>query len=143
MDWTASTAWWALTGLLIAIELATGTFYLLMLAVGSAAAALSTYLDVGTSAQVGVAAVIGMVTTASWHLKRRRDAGLPAEADRAVNLDIGQTVNVPGWSADGTAQVQYRGAAWSVAHQGHEPPMAGEHVIVALDGNRLIVTPRR
>ena len=37
MDWSASTGWWLAAGVLVAAELATGTFYLLMLALGAAA----------------------------------------------------------------------------------------------------------
>ena len=36
-----STVWWLVTGVLVAAELMTGTFYLLMLATGAAAAALA------------------------------------------------------------------------------------------------------
>jgi len=32
MDWSAATGWWIVAGVLVAAELATGTFYLLMLA---------------------------------------------------------------------------------------------------------------
>ena len=39
MDWSASTGWWLAAGVLVAAELATGTFYLLMLALGAAAGA--------------------------------------------------------------------------------------------------------
>ena len=37
MDWSHATWWWVATGVLVAAELATGTFYLLMLAIGTAA----------------------------------------------------------------------------------------------------------
>jgi membrane protein implicated in regulation of membrane protease activity len=37
MDWNWATAWWIVAGVLVAAELATGTFYLLMLAAGAAA----------------------------------------------------------------------------------------------------------
>src|SRR5262245_21732576 len=59
MDWAASTVWWVVTGGLVALELATGTFYLLMLAIGAAAAALMAYAGAGLSLQLVVAAVVG------------------------------------------------------------------------------------
>ena len=34
-------------------------------------------------------------------------------ANRDVNLDVGQTVHVDAWGAEGECRVQYRGAAWS------------------------------
>ncbi|MBA3625982.1 MAG: NfeD family protein, partial [Methylibium sp.] len=40
MEWSAATLWWIAAGVLIAAELATGTFYLLLLALGATAAAL-------------------------------------------------------------------------------------------------------
>ena len=41
MDWSHATTWWIVAGVLVAAELATGTFYLLMLALGAAAAAMA------------------------------------------------------------------------------------------------------
>ena len=41
-----STVWWLVTGGLIAVELLTGTFYLLMLSLGAAAAALAALPEV-------------------------------------------------------------------------------------------------
>src|SRR5687767_15845431 len=35
MAWASSTVWWVIAGGLVAVELATGTFYLLMLALGA------------------------------------------------------------------------------------------------------------
>ena len=50
MDWHASTVWWLITGGLVAAELATGTFYLLMLALGAAAAAVAAHLGLASTA---------------------------------------------------------------------------------------------
>jgi membrane protein implicated in regulation of membrane protease activity len=43
MDFSATTVWWVLAGLAVALELATGTFYLLMLALGMAAGAIAAH----------------------------------------------------------------------------------------------------
>ena len=59
MNWNAPTWWWLITGALVAAELATGTFYLLMLAVGTAAAAVAAHLGLGPNAQLVVGALIG------------------------------------------------------------------------------------
>jgi membrane protein implicated in regulation of membrane protease activity len=48
---------------------------------------------------------------------------------------------VPHWQADGSARVSYRGSAWNVMFRGDGPPAPGRHVIVAVQGNRLIVAP--
>ena len=142
MDFSASTLWWVLAGALVAAELLTGTFYLLMLALGCAAAALAAQVGAGTNVQIISAALVGGGATAAWHLKRARaPRSAPVESNRDVSLDLGQTVQVEGWGADGLARVQYRGAAWSVRFSGTGAPAPGAHVIVAVRGNRFDVQP--
>ena len=142
MDWNAPTWWWLATGALVAAELATGTFYLLMLAVGWAAGALAAHAGLGATAQVVVAALLGGGATVAWHL-RQRAKPRAAQADRNpdVNMDIGQTVKVTAWQDDGTARVQYRGAAWNVRLAAAAPRQSGTHVIVAVHGSELLVAP--
>ena len=140
MNWASSTVWWVVAGALVAVELATGTFYLLMLALGAAAAALAGHAGVGLSAQLVVAAIVGGGAVTAWHLRRmRQPAAPPAQANRDINLDIGTRVNVPAWEADGTARVPYRGAIWSARHSGAGTPAPGEHVIVAVNGSELLL----
>ena len=142
MDWNASTLWWLAAGVLVAAELASGTFYLLMLALGCAAGALAAHAGAGATPQVVAAALVGGGATLAWHLQRaRRPRALDAGHNRDVNLDIGQTLFVDRWNADGTARVDYRGAAWSVRHAAAGTPAAGEHVIVAVSGSELQLAP--
>jgi membrane protein implicated in regulation of membrane protease activity len=134
--------WWLAAGGLVAAELATGTFYLLMVALGCAAGALAAHAGLGSTGQVAAAAVLGSAFTAAWHLKRARSPrSAPAESNRDVMLDIGQTLRVDAWGDDGTARVPYRGTAWTVRFAGPGTPAPGEHVIVAVDGNQLRVAP--
>ncbi|MGA0610718.1 NfeD family protein [Caldimonas sp. KR1-144] len=140
MDWSSATTWWVAAGVLIAAELATGTFYLLMLALGMAAAALAAHAGAGFSTQLIVAAAVGAASVTIWHLRRQRQpAGPPAQANRDVNLDIGERVHVPAWSPEGTAEVSYRGAAWRARWAGSGTPAPGEHVIAAIDGSQLLL----
>ena len=140
MNWDHATAWWVAAGLLVALELTSGTFYLLMLAIGAAAAALSAHAGVGFTGQLVAAAVIGGGAVLAWYVKRGREPKAPgAGADRNVNLDVGERVTVALWDADGNARVQYRGASWSVRWVGTGLPQPGEHVIRAVDGNRLLL----
>ena len=140
MDWSAATWWWVTAGALVAAELATGTFYLLMLAVGAVAAALAAHAGLAFSGQLIVAALIGGGAVAAWHLKRSKEpAAAPAGSNRDVNLDIGERVNVLAWQSDGSATVHYRGAAWQARWHGQGAPRPGEHVIRAVDGNRLLL----
>jgi membrane protein implicated in regulation of membrane protease activity len=140
MDWSASTWWWLAAGVLVAAELVTGTFYLLMLAVGAAVAAFAGHLGLAGSTQVVVAALAGGGATAVWHFRRMRSPrSAPAAFNRDVLLDIGETVHVAEWQADGTARAQYRGAAWSVRFAGTGTPAPGRFVIVAIQGSQLSV----
>ena len=142
MDFNAAMLWWLLAGGLVAVELLTGTFYLLMLALGAAAAALAAHGGLALSLQLITAALVGGGATAAWHTQRARNPrSAPAEANPDVNLDIGQTVQVEAWGPDGQARVNYRGAAWSVRHAGPGVPAPGTHRIVAVHGNRFDVTP--
>ena len=140
MDLSASTAWWLVAAALVAAELATGTFYLLMLALGAAASALAAHLGLSNSGQLLAGAVVGGGAVALWTLRRSRQ---PRAADATrnpdVNLDIGGTVHVAHWHADGTARVQYRGAGWDVRYTGSGAPTAGDHLIRAVEGNRLLL----
>lgn len=135
-----STVWWLLAGTAVAVELATGTFYLLMLSLGFAAAALASYLGFSLPLQIAVAALVGAGSVLA--LRRYRAGSAPiatASANRDVNLDIGETVQVDAWNSDGTATVKYRGAAWTVSGVAGQPTQSGPHRVVEVIGNRLIV----
>ena len=143
MDWGQATNWWIVAGVLVAAELATGTFYLLMLALGAVAAALAAHLGSALNGQLVAAALVGGGAVTAWRFKRGgQAAAAPAGENRDVNLDIGETVIVTAWDADGAANVHYRGASWAVRYVGQGTPQPGAHVIQALDGNRLLVQPR-
>jgi membrane protein implicated in regulation of membrane protease activity len=142
MDWSPATWWWIVAGALVAAELVTGTFYLLMIALGCAAGALAAYSGLGLAGQIIVGAVVGSAATALWHFKRAKQAqSAPVELNRDVNLDIGSIVQVTAWQSDGTARVQYRGAGWAARYEGPGSPQAGEHVIVAMRGSQLGLAP--
>lgn len=139
MDWSNSTLWWLATGFLVIVELTTGSFYLLMLALGAAAAALAAHLGLGVPGQLLAAALVGGGATALWHFKRDRDGDVGDRvSDRSVSLDIGQTVHVTDWQPDGTTQVQFRGSTWQ-AQLDAGAPEPGLYRIVALEGNRLML----
>lgn len=135
-----STIWWLLAGAAVAVELMTGTFYLLMLAVGFVAAALGAHLGLSATLQLVTAAIVGGGAVTAWHLLRgKKMVGASAEFNQDVNMDIGQTVQVHSWHADGTASVNYRGAAWTVQLSAGSPAGAGAYKVVRVVGSRLIV----
>lgn len=136
-----SSIWWLLTGSVIAAELLSGTFYLLMLSVGLAAAAIAAHLGASLSVQLLAAAAFGGGCILGWRAYRQRQPGAtPASANRDVNLDIGESVQVDAWSPDGTSSVKYRGANWTVSLKSGATPSPGVHLIDEVVGNRLIVS---
>ena len=137
-----SEIWWLLAGVVVVAELVTGTFYLLMMALGLVAAALSSHAALGLTAQVLIAALVGGGAVALWHFKRSREPKpLPASANRDVNLDIGGEVMVDEWCLDGTAVVKFRGANWTaVAAQPTDSAQVGLFTITELHGNRLTLS---
>lgn len=138
---SSAALWWSVTGVLVALELATGTFYLLMLALGAAAGALAAHLHLASNAQLITAAVIGGLAIVGCYLVRRHLArGVPASADRNVNLDIGATLQISHWRADKTATVRYRGAPWTAIYRGSGAPVPGSYRITEIVGSQLVVT---
>ena len=142
MDFSTATLWWSAAGVAVAVELATGTFYLLMVAIGLAAAALAAHLGLSSSAQIVAAAVVGGGATALWHWKRAsQPRSAPVRENRDANLDIGERVFVAEWAADRSARVQYRGSGWTARLRAGAVANGGEHVITAVEGNWLELAP--
>jgi membrane protein implicated in regulation of membrane protease activity len=140
MDFSFATAWWVVAGLLVAAEMLTGTFYLLMLALGAVCAALAASLGLSLTVQLVIAAVAGGGATAVWHWHRaRQPRSAPAHRNRDVNLDIGERVKVLHWDADGTARVSYRGSLWSARLASGSADSAGDYTVIAVEGNSLLL----
>lgn len=135
-----STLWWLLAGSTVALELFTGTFYLLMLAVGMAAGALAAHAGLGMVGQLIVAALTGSALVVAWYfIKRRRASDPSVRSLRSVNLDVGEVLQIDEWNPDGTASVKYRGAQWTVIHRPGNPPTPGCYRVAELVGSRLLV----
>lgn len=135
-----STIWWLLAGGLVALELLSGTFYLLMVALGVAGAAIAAHLGASVSVQLVTAAVLGGGAVVAWRsYKKRQPPVLPAGANRDVNLDIGETLMIDAWDEDGNSSAKYRGASWHVSLRPGASSGPGLHRIVEVVGNRLVV----
>ena len=142
MDIPGSTFWWVAAGVAVAAELGTGTFYLLMIALGLGAAAVAAQVGLSVNGQIAVAALVGGGATVYWHWRRlRRNPDDPAQTNRDVNLDIGERVQVDAWTPEHTARVRYRGSEWTARLAPGAPTRAGQHVVSAVEGNWLILTP--
>ena len=133
MDWLVA------AGVLVVLELFTGTFYLLMIAIGLAVGGIVALAGAGTPLQAIAAAIVGVVATGLLHRSRfGRPARHEASRDRNVNLDIGQHVRVPAWD-NGRARVMYRGALWDVELGQGATAHPGDFRIVEVQGSRLVV----
>lgn len=131
--------WLALAGALTILELFSGTFYLLMIALGMLAGALVAFAGAAETVQLLTAAAVGAAATAL--LRRSRPRRADAANDPNINLDIGQTLHVPHWHAGrDTARVMYRGAMWDVVLAPGAVARPGEFVIREIRGSRLIVS---
>ena len=138
----ASTIWWLAAGAIVAVELLTGTFYLLMVALGVVVAAVSAHLGLAIELQIVLAALVGGGAVVAWYFAKKRQPGdLSARADRSVNLDVGETILIDAWNPDGTTLVKYRGAQWTAVHRAGITPSTGMHRVAELVGNRLLVDP--
>lgn len=143
-----STLWWVLAGVAVSAELLTGTFYLLMLALGLVGGALAAHLGLTVPVQLVAAALVGGGAVAVLQKVRPRPhRHLPAQADADVNMDVGQTLHIDEWSSPTTAQASYRGALWAVelmpssATANSPAPLPGRYRIKQVVGNVLHVEP--
>ncbi|CAM2189345.1 NfeD-like C-terminal domain-containing protein [Paraburkholderia sacchari] len=136
--------WWIGAGVLIVAELMTGTFYLLMIALGCLAGVLAYELGAPLDVQMVAAALVALVAVIALRRSRfgRRRRMVDASTDPGVNLDIGSMVPVAEWR-DGRARTMYRGAEWDVELAAGEPEDAHLYEIKAVRGSCLIVVARR
>lgn len=135
--------WWFAAGLLVVAELLTGTFYLLMLALGMVVAALLAHLGVELAWQWAGAGLSGGFCVLLWrqyHLKASHHQDSAQEPQRS--LDVGETVQVHAWRDDGTCSVFYRGAQWEALLSNGESPQSGTFVITQVQGSRLVLAHR-
>lgn len=136
-DWSI---WFGAAGLIVILELVSGTFYLLMIAIGVACGGVAAWLGAGGALQMLTAALVGVLAVAGLHRSKfgYRARQIDAARDPSVNLDIGQTVQVPEWQ-DGVARVMYRGALWDVELAPGVAAAPGQFTIREVRGSRLIV----
>lgn len=137
-----STLWWIVAGFFVSLELLTGSFYLLMLALGAGAAAIAAMSGASQAHQLILAAVVGGGAVYLWHRRLLQRGMLGVEDYTSTglgSLDVGEQVTVSHWSADGTTQVHYRGSEWKARYHGAHVPAAGLHRIRAVESNYLVL----
>jgi len=135
-------AYWYLLGLvLLGLEMATGTFYLLVVAVGMAVGGTAALLGADLTWQLALCAltiVAGTILLRRWKKSQSR-AGDGSSAD----FDIGRPVRVLAWREDGSARVAYRGAEWDAEAESADMPREGTLYIKAVRGASLVLTHQK
>jgi membrane protein implicated in regulation of membrane protease activity len=130
---------WVIAGIALVIaELATGTFYLLVLAVAAFAGAAMAYFQ----QSFWLAAVISAAVAAIGVIGVSRFRA-PAAPKGGASLDVGQTVVFESWrsEADRMARVRYRNSTWDARVIDAGPLEAGRVLhIRGVDGNTLQVS---
>jgi membrane protein implicated in regulation of membrane protease activity len=138
--------WWSLAGIAVLVELLTGTFYLLMVAVGLSAGAVAAHLGLSQNVQLLSVSAIAVGATYCWHHFRTAHPGLRSSRDKNVEMDVGESVDIAAWDPNFTARVRYRGTVWTAeletASVNRGDTLPGPHQIVEMRGNSLIVRPR-
>ncbi len=127
--------WWILAAVLVGVELASGTFYLLVYGVAAAFAGIAAWLGASMVVQLLTAAAIAVLgTLALRHWKRNTD-----HPDSTVqDMDIGKIVQVESWQGS-RGQVNYRGALWDAEAESAGVDSARPLVIRAVRGNTLVL----
>ncbi|HCA27117.1 MAG TPA: hypothetical protein DEP05_05675 [Betaproteobacteria bacterium] len=131
------TKWFVLGLVLLGLELATGTFYMLVMAIALGAGGLAALAGLPAPAQLTVAAVVGVTGTLLLRSSRLAAKGKQAPAP---GLDTGNRVTVLTWRDDGTARVYYRGAEWDAATESPATPRQETLYIREVRGSQLILT---
>jgi membrane protein implicated in regulation of membrane protease activity len=131
--------WWVVAAGLIAAELLTGTFYLLVIGIAVACGGVAAWLGWDLPYQgltASILAVSGVLILERWKRGRGRSPVPPA-------LDIGQMVKVQSWGPERTARVSYRGSTWDAELATADTPKAECMYITATRGSVLILSDRR
>jgi len=128
--------WFLLALVLLGVEMATGTFYLLIISLALAVGGVAALLGLGVPAQfvlAGLIGIIGILMLRGWRGSRARDTS-------SLSLDVGHPVKVLSWREDGTARVLYRGAEWDAELDVPDAAHEGTFYIKAMRGSVLVLT---
>ena len=131
---------WFLLGLaMLAAEMATGTFYLLVFGIALGAGGLAALIGLALPMQITLCAIVGVIGT----IILRRSKITRPESATEQNLDIGQPVRVMHIREDGTLRVAYRGAEWDAEFKSADTPRDQPLFIHAMQGSKLILSHQK
>ena len=134
-----SSIWWIIAGTLVGIELMTGTFYLLMLAIGATAGAIAAHAQLSVTTQLIIGSVVGGLAAIFLRSYALQKLKAHPEQVSAQHLDVGETVEVHEWLSNGTAQVKHRGANWTAICAEGISKDIGVYQIQDIQGNTLVL----
>ena len=132
--------YWILTAIaLVIVELLSGTFYLLVLAIAAGGGASLAYFGFPFGAQAGFATVLAVLGVVFVHHFRVR---VGKEAQTSNSIDVGQRVTLESWinESEGLARVKYRGTLWDAKVIG-ERRTGSTFYIHSVDGSTLHIAP--
>ena len=129
--------WFLLALLLLGLEMATATFYLLVVSVAMALAGIAAMLGAAMAWQLLLGALTVILGTV--FLRRWKKSQPPED----TSPDIGQQVKILIWHENGSARVMYRGAEWDAECEAANLPRDGIFYIKAMHGSSLVITHQK
>ena len=135
--------WWlCLAIILIIAEVVTTTVYLLFLSITCIIVATLAWFNLSFILQVVCASILSLasIVIVNRYKKYQGKKSLNYKAD-INNFDIGQVVYVNEWNGNIT-KVLYKGAYWQAQYKSTEKypiPVTGEHIIVDMQANLLLI----
>ncbi len=129
--------WFLLAFGLLALEMVTGTFYMLIVSIALGLAGIAALFGLNLPLQITLSAAASIIGTVIL----RRMKGMHTGKMISQSLDIGQSVRVISWLEDGVARVHYRGTEWDAELESSSVPRDGVLYIKAIQGSKLILTP--
>lgn len=138
--------WFGLAGVSLILEALSGTFYLLLVALGLFAAGLVAIFEPSLWLQLAsftVVSILGLLILNQKGIIRKKGSR-SATSDADANLDIGMTVTVREWLSNNQAEVIYRGVNWQavLSPKVSGEPQPGQYVIVDVQGVSLVLEPK-
>lgn len=149
--------WWIVTGLLMIIEMRLGTWYALILALGTTCSALVAQNNHSVIFQLLIAIVTISLAYIAFYLDRQRRLMYFNQYKRQLaqrphqhispkyleDLDAGQTVSVFHWDQQGRTKVKFRGREWLAETAMPGCSGIGRYQIIAVREGALILAPYR
>lgn len=132
-------AYWFLLALgLLAMEMLTGTFYMLILSAAVGMGGLVALLGWDMPTQIACSVITGMIGV----MVVRKMKGASVAKSEGQSLDVGQMVRLITWNNDGTARVHFRGAEWDAELEDFKLGMMQPAVlyIKTVHGSKLVLT---